>query len=465
MGVGVVVVTIPFAAPFAVGIGVGLIVRHEAVTIVVLPVADLRRSGMGVGVVVVTIPFAAPFAVGIGVGLVLGHYRVAVVVQPVADLSRTRIGVGVTIVAIPVTDAGTVTVRIDLIGRYNGVAIVVQAVTDLGRTGVGVGVVIVAIAVADPFAVGIGVGLVGRHDGVAVIVQSVADLRCARVGVDVAVVTIAAGQAGIVTAGDSTVVIAVGVGVGASHDAVRVQSIGVAVAVIVDPVLTIGIFLDLSGVDVRVGVVAVACDQNVTGDYLPAVRRNQRIPVPVAVVVGVPGVHHFGAVTTALLVEVLAAPDDHLAVEAGPDRRVVSPIGRGVDLGCRHPGIGRRVIAAAALRIGGRIVLIAAPDDQLPPGPHGAVADAAHRTAHQVRRRPLVGHRIVPGAVVHVLAVAQSAAAPYDHLVADPGRRVQVSGLGRIDSRRGFPTIGRGIVPAPAPDLRKIIAAAAAAAT
>ena len=202
-----------------------------------------------------------------------------------------------------------------------------------------------------------------------------------------------------------------------------------------------------------------------TGNLLATVRRIQRIPVAVAVIIRVPGVDHLGAVAAALLVVVVAAPDDHLAVEAGPDRGVVGPVGRGVGLRRRHPGVGLRIVAAATPGIGSRVVDSPAPDDHLPAGPDGAVTDAAHRGARKVRRRPLVGHRIVPGAVVHVLTVAQPAAAPDDHLGAGPGRRVQHAALRTVSVGRGrLPGVRRGVVAAPAPDLRKVVAASAAAA-
>ena len=245
-----------------VGVGVHIVGRTVCalvdftVAVVVLAVADFRRSGIDCGVAVVAVGFVWNVArrldegglgnvrvaesVGVGVQIVgrtvcaLVDFTVAVVVLAVADFRRSRINRSVAVVAVGIVknvarrlDEGflgnvrvseSVGVGVQIVGRTVCilvdfvVAVVVLAVADFRRSRIDCGVDVVAVGIVKNVArrldegflgnvrvsesVGVGVQIVGRTVctlvdlAVAVVVLAVADLRSARIDVCIAVVAV-----------------------------------------------------------------------------------------------------------------------------------------------------------------------------------------------------------------------------------------------------------------------------------
>ena len=302
-GAGVAVaVAIGVGVPGAEAGDVSVRVVHQAVAVIIVAVADLRRTGVdgrvavvavavvihrtaGLltggdrrGAVAVTVDVGVPGALAGDVRVVVVHQAVAVVVQAVALLAVEAVGQPVA-VAVEAFVGAAVTVVVEAItelssagvdGRVGVVAVgVVRDVAGGGVAGchrVGGVAVAVAVGVEVPGGLAHGVVVVVIHQAVAVVVVAVAELGGA--GVDGRVGVVAVGVVGHVAfgsvagghpSGRIAEAVAVGVGVpGALAGDVRIVVVHQAVAVVIHPVADLAVHVvavgDIDAVEQAAGV-------------------------------------------------------------------------------------------------------------------------------------------------------------------------------------------------------------------
>src|SRR5690606_2053191 len=125
----------------------------------------------------------------------------------------------------------------------------------------------------------------------------------------------------------------------------------------------------------------------------------------------------------------------------GPDGAVVEASARSIRGGDRGPAIGRGIVAGARVE-GDRIaadVAAPSPDDHLGSGPDGGMLPASGRRVEARDGGPAVVLGVV--AATGIERGVLVGAAPNDHLRAGPDRRVLVAGSGSTGGRHRGPTL------------------------
>ena len=141
---------------------------------------------------------------------------------------------------------------------------------------------------------------------------------------------------------------------------------------------------------------------------------------------------------------VRSAPDDHFS--AGPDCRVArSGVGRVAGAG-GHPTVGARIISPAGIKIARQS--FTAPDDHLAlaAGPHRRVRFSCSRRVGRAGRCPTIGGGIISSSGIQRGDEEIRSSPPHDHFAASPHCRVPLPANGGVGGASCCPTVGARII-------------------